>query len=318
MRLDDYRTSKNVRDQRGSAGSGGGRGFGSGTHGRGFRLPVGRGRSVGGGKIGIGTIIIGLIAVFVFGADPQTLLSGLQGGNVGGNAGNAAGQTSANVGGGNATESCAVDQKSKFSCQVLASTEDTWGPIFQNNGQRYQPTVLNFYSQSGQSGCGPAQSAMGPFYCPADNGIYLDTTFFDELATRFGAAGDFAQAYVIAHEVGHHIQTITGRSAEVRRLQARGSKAQSNALQVRMELEADCYAGVWAARNAERIERGDIAEGMAAANAIGDDTLQRNAGRRPMPESFTHGTSAQRKNWLQRGLESGDPASCDTFSARTL
>lgn len=308
MRLDDYRTSKNIRDQRG-------RGFGSSSGGgRGFRLPVGRGRSVGGGKIGIGTIIIGLIAVFVFGADPQALLSGLQGGNIGGTAA----QPSANIGGANAAESCAVDQKSKFSCQVLASTEDTWGPIFQNNGQRYQPTVLNFYSQSGQSGCGPAQSAMGPFYCPADNGIYLDTTFFDELATRFGAAGDFAQAYVIAHEVGHHIQTITGRSAEVRRLQARGSKAESNALQVRMELEADCYAGVWAARNADRIEQGDIAEGMAAANAIGDDTLQRNAGRRPMPESFTHGTSAQRKNWLQRGLESGDPASCDTFSARTI
>lgn len=312
MRLDDYRTSKNIRDQRGS----GGRGFGGGGGGggRGFRLPVGRGRSVGGGKIGIGTIIIGLIAVFVFGADPQALLSGLQGGNIGGTTV----QPSANMGGANASESCAVDQKSKFSCQVLASTEDTWGPIFQKNGQRYQPTVLNFYSQSGQSGCGPAQSAMGPFYCPADNGIYLDTVFFDELATRFGAAGDFAQAYVIAHEVGHHIQTITGRSAEVRRLQARSGKAESNALQVRMELEADCYAGVWAARNADRIEQGDIAEGMAAANAIGDDTLQRNAGRRPMPESFTHGTSAQRKRWLQRGLESGNPASCDTFSARSL
>lgn len=304
MRLDDYRTSKNVRDQRG-------RGF---SGGRGFRLPVGRGRSVGGGKIGIGTIIIGLIAVFVFGADPQALLSGLEGGNIGGTTV----QPQANMGGANASESCAVDQKSKFSCQVLASTEDTWGPIFQENGQRYQPTVLNFYSQSGQSGCGPAQSAMGPFYCPADNGIYLDTEFFDELASRFGAAGDFAQAYVIAHEVGHHIQTITGRSAEVRRLQARSSETASNALQVRMELEADCYAGVWAARNADRIEQGDIAEGMAAANAIGDDTLQRNAGRRPMPESFTHGTSAQRKRWLQRGLESGNPASCDTFSAQSL
>ncbi|WP_438730938.1 KPN_02809 family neutral zinc metallopeptidase [Parasphingorhabdus sp. DH2-15] len=307
MRLDDYRTSKNVRDQRGSAGRGSG--------GRGFRLPMGGGRSVGGGKIGIGTIIIGLIAVFVFGADPQALLSGLQGGSV---SGDIAGQQSAGVGGSNAEESCAIDQKSKFSCQVLASTEDTWAPIFQQNGQRYQPTVLNFYSQTGTSGCGQAQSTMGPFYCPADNGIYLDTTFFDELATRFGAAGDFAQAYVIAHEVGHHIQTITGRSAEVRRLQARSSKAESNALQVRMELEADCYAGVWAARNAERIEPGDISEGMAAANAIGDDTLQRNAGRRPMPESFTHGTSAQRKRWLQTGLENGNPASCDTFSARAL
>lgn len=308
MRLDDYRTSDNIRDQRGSGGRR--------PSGRGFRLPMGGGRSVGGGKIGIGTIIIGLIAIFVFGADPQALLSGLQGGNAGGGL---SGQQQAQVQGGTtAAESCAVDQKSKFSCQVLASTEDTWGPIFQQNGQNYQPTVLNFYSQNGQSGCGQAQSAMGPFYCPADNGIYLDTTFFDELATRFGASGDFAQAYVIAHEVGHHIQTITGRSANVRRQQARSSKAQSNALQVRMELEADCYAGVWAARNAERIEPGDIAEGMTAAAAIGDDTLQRNAGRRPMPESFTHGTSAQRKRWLQRGLETGNPASCDTFSAASL
>lgn len=297
MRLDDYRTSKNIRDQRGGKGS--------------FRVPVGRGRSVGGGKLSIGTIIIALIAVFVFGADPQTLLQGL-------NTGTGAPSAQQQTGGTNAAESCAVDEKSRFVCQVLASTEDTWGEIFASNSARYTPASLTFYDRSGQSGCGAAQSAMGPFYCPADNGIYLDTSFFDELAERFGAAGDFAQAYVIAHEVGHHIQTITGRSANVRRQQQQSSKAQSNNLQVRMELEADCYAGVWASRNAERIEPGDIAEGMAAANAIGDDTLQRNAGRRPMPESFTHGTSAQRKRWLQKGLETGNPASCDTFSARNL
>lgn len=296
MRLDDYRTSKNINDQRG---------------GRGFRVPLGRGRSVGGGKLSIGTIIIALIAVFVFGADPQTLLQGFD-------TGAGAPANSSQAGGASAAESCAVDEKSRFVCQVLASTEDTWGVIFSSNGARYQPASLTFYSRSGQSGCGAAQSAMGPFYCPADNGIYLDTSFFDDLAQRFGAAGDFAQAYVVAHEVGHHIQTVTGRSADVRRQQARVTKAQSNNLQVRMELEADCYAGIWAARNADRIEPGDVQEGMTAAAAIGDDTLQRNAGRRPMPESFTHGTSAQRMRWLRKGLETGDPASCDTFSARTL
>ncbi|MEO1044691.1 MAG: neutral zinc metallopeptidase [Pseudomonadota bacterium] len=297
MRLDDYRTSENIRDQRGRGG--------------GFRVPVGRGRSVGGGKLGIGTIIIALIAIFVFGADPQTLLQGLD-------TGAQAPASQQQAGGNTPLESCAVDEQSRFVCQVLASTEDTWRDIFASNGARYQAPSLTFYDRSGQSGCGAAQSAMGPFYCPADNGIYLDNSFFDDLAQRFGASGDFAQAYVVAHEVGHHIQTITGRTANVRREQQRAGQARSNDLQVRMELQADCYAGVWAARNAARIEPGDVQEGMTAANAIGDDTLQRNAGRRPMPESFTHGTSEQRMRWLRRGLETGDPASCDTFSARSL
>ena len=153
---------------------------------------------------------------------------------------------------------------------------------------------------------------MGPFYCPADRSIYLDTGFFDELATRFGAAGDFAQAYVIAHEVGHHIQTLTGISDQVRNAQRRASQADGNALQVKMELQADCYAGVWAAQNADRIEPGDVEEGMTAANAIGDDTLQKAAGRRPVPESFTHGTSRQRMAWLKRGLNSGDSVTTPT------
>ncbi|WAC22228.1 KPN_02809 family neutral zinc metallopeptidase [Blastomonas sp. SL216] len=291
MKLDDYRTSDNISDQRGGGGGG-------------PRFPI------GGGKMGIGTIVILGIAALVFGINPMELMQG------GGMTGGAPVQTQA--GGQNAEQSCAVDEKSKFSCQVLASTEDTWGAIFREQGQNYQPATLTFYDRNGQSGCGAAQSAMGPFYCPADNGIYLDTSFFDELATRFQAAGDFAQAYVIAHEVGHHIQTVTGRSNEVRRAQQQAGEAEGNELQVRMELEADCYAGVWAARNRDRIEPGDIEEGLTAANAIGDDTLQKAAGRRPVPESFTHGTSAQRMAWLKKGLSTGDPAQCDTFSAARL
>lgn len=295
MKLDDYRTSDNVSDQRGGGGGG-------------PRFPI------GGGKMGIGTIIIIGIAALVFGVNPMELIQG------GGMTGGAPVQTQGPgaAGGQNAAESCAVDEKSKFSCQVLASTEDTWGQLFKAQGQSYQPATLTFYDRNGQSGCGAAQSAMGPFYCPADNGIYLDTSFFDELATRFGAAGDFAQAYVIAHEVGHHIQTISGRSDQVRRAQRSASEAEGNELQVRMELEADCYAGVWAARNSSRIEPGDIEEGLTAANAIGDDTLQKAAGRRPVPESFTHGTSAQRMAWLKKGLSTGDPAQCDTFSSARL
>ena len=295
MKLDDYRTSDNISDQRGGGGGG-------------PRFPI------GGGKMGIGTILILGIAALVFGINPMELMQG------GGMTGGAPVQTQgpAAAGGQSADQSCAVDEKSKFSCQVLASTEDTWGALFKEQRQTYQPATLTFYDRNGQSGCGAAQSAMGPFYCPADNGIYLDTSFFDELATRFGAAGDFAQAYVIAHEVGHHIQTISGRSDQVRRAQRTASEAQGNDLQVRMELEADCYAGVWAARNRERIEPGDIEEGLTAANAIGDDTLQKAAGRRPVPESFTHGTSAQRMAWLKKGLSTGDPAQCDTFSAARL
>jgi hypothetical protein len=295
MKLDDYRTSDNISDQRGGGGGG-------------PRFPI------GGGKMGIGTIIILGIAALVFGVNPMELMQG--GGMTGGGPVQTQGPGAA--GGKSAEQSCAVDEKSLFSCQVLASTEDTWAALFKAQGQTYQPATMTFYDRNGQSGCGAAQSAMGPFYCPADNGIYLDTSFFDELATRFGAAGDFAQAYVIAHEVGHHIQTITGRSNEVRTAQSRASEAKGNDLQVRMELEADCYAGVWAARNKSRIEPGDIEEGLTAANAIGDDTLQKAAGRRPVPESFTHGTSAQRMAWLKKGLNTGDPAQCDTFSAATL
>jgi uncharacterized protein len=200
-----------------------------------------------------------------------------------------------------------------ISLKVLGSTERVWTQIFSASGQRYTPTTLVFYSRNGQSGCGAAQAAMGPFYCPADQKIYLDTEFFDELKTRFNVAGDFPLAYVIAHEVGHHIQDLDGTATQVSNAQRRASRTEGNALQVAMELQADCYAGVWASNDKNLLEAGDVEEGLSAAQAIGDDALQRAAGQRPVPDSFTHGTSAQRQAWLMRGLKSGDPAQCNTF-----
>ncbi len=200
------------------------------------------------------------------------------------------------------------------SLRVLGSTERRWTEIFARQGQRYTPTKLVFYNGRDQSGCGAAQAAMGPFYCPADQSIYLDTAFFDELKSRFDAPGDFPIGYVIAHEVGHHVQALTGIADKVQAAQQRASRTDGNALQVAMELQADCYAGVWAANDKNLLEPGDVEEGLRAAQAIGDDTLQKAAGQRPVPDSFTHGSSAQRQQWLQRGLQSGDPKQCDTFS----
>jgi len=201
----------------------------------------------------------------------------------------------------------------RTSLKVLGSTERRWTEMFAAEGKRYTPTTLVFYSRNGQSGCGAAQSAMGPFYCPADQKIYIDTQFFEEMQSRFNAPGDFPAAYVIAHEVGHHIQNLDGTADRVRTAQQRASRAEGNALQVAMELQADCYAGVWAANDKNLLEPGDVEEGLGAAQAIGDDTLQRAGGQRPVPESFTHGSAAQRQQWLTRGLQSGDPAQCNTF-----
>lgn len=290
MRLDDYRTSDNVGDQRGQSFGGGGGGLGGG---------LGLILSLVGSRFGIGGIAVVLIGAWLlgmFGGGGQRAVSPAQ----------KAGTTPAQI--------CSVDAASRFSCQMLASTEDTWSKIFQQSGARYTPTKLVFYSGRGQSGCGAAQSAMGPFYCPTDKSVYLDTDFYKELSNRFGAAGDFAQAYVIAHEVGHHIQDEQGTLDQAHNLQARASEAEGNAVQVRVELQADCYAGVWAAANRNRLEPGDVEEGMQAANAIGDDTLQKATQGRVMPESFTHGTSEQRMRWLRKGMETGDPAQCDTFS----
>ncbi|QAY76226.1 neutral zinc metallopeptidase [Sphingosinicella sp. BN140058] len=308
MRLDDYRTSDNVSDQRGqSFGGGGFGGGGGGIFGLLFGLVLSR--------FGIGGVLI-----LALGYCALTTLGG--GGSLGVGGGTEVAPHQAR-GGANAQEACAIDPASKFSCQVLANTEDTWSRIFQAQGQRYQPAGFVFYGGRGQSGCGAAQSAMGPFYCPTDNRIYLDTSFYGELQNRFGAAGDFAQAYVIAHEVGHHLQFLTGTLNRAHEQQQSVSSREGNAIQVRVELQADCYAGVWAANAKDAqgraaLEPGDIEEGLRAAQAIGDDTLQRQAQGRVVPEAFTHGSAEQRQRWLRRGLESGDPASCDTFAAATV
>jgi predicted metalloprotease len=194
--------------------------------------------------------------------------------------------------------------------RVLGSTERRWTEIFQRNGMTYQPVTMVAYTNYDQSGCGAAQSAMGPFYCPTDKRIYVDPTFFNELSQRFGAPGDFAAAYVIAHEVGHHVQDLLGGLDEAHNAQVRASEAEGNAIQVKIELQADCYAGVWAANDKNLLEPGDVEEGMRAAEAIGDDTLQRQTQGRVVPETFTHGTSAQRMAALRKGLETGDPAAC--------
>lgn len=303
MRLDDLDPSKNVRDQ----GRGDGRGFGGGFGGGGF----GGGGALGlifsllpmllGRKMGCSTILliggIGLAFLYFSGGGMQSLDSGSISGSQ---------SAGANV-------ACDTAEE-KFACQVLASTEQTWSKLFQQQGQQYPPPTLTFYQQSGQSGCGAAQAAAGPFYCPSDQGIYLDTSFFQEMSSRLGASGDFAQAYVIAHEVGHHIQKITGIADQVSQAQQRVGTVEGNGLQVRMELQADCYAGVWAAQNANRMEPGDVEEGLNAAHAIGDDTLMRGAGQRPVESMFTHGSSAQRAAWLRKGMQSGNPSSCDTFA----
>lgn len=287
MRLNPFNPSNiRVRDQRG----GGGMGFPGG----------------GGGKIGCGTIVIALIGIFVFGADPAQMLGSLDQMQQGA-------PQQQGTGGTTTAESCAVNQFSTEACAHLASLDETWQPLFAAAGIEFRQPILNFYSQNGQSGCGAAQSAMGPFYCPSDEGIYIDTDFYNEMDRRMGAKGDFARAYVMAHEYGHHIQTLTGMAAQVRSAQSR-DPASSNRLQVAMELQADCYAGVWAAKNRERIEPGDIEEGLTAAHAVGDDTLMKNAGQRPVEASFTHGSSAQRMQWLKIGLETGDEDKCDTFA----
>ena len=295
MRLDDLDPSNNVRDL-GSGGGGGGGGFPI------FGLlPLLLGRGMGCGGIGL-LVIVGLAYMMFSGG----------GGMLGG--GQSVAPTSESRSGG-ATSGAAVcnTEERLFSCRVLASTEQVWGRIFQQSGQRYEAPTLNFYTKGARSGCGYASSAAGPYYCPPDRGLFLDTSFFDELQNRFGAKGDFAEAYVIAHEVGHHIQNLTGASDQVQRIQQSGSRAEGNAASVRLELQADCYAGVWA-KQSGRLEPGDIEEGLTAANAIGDDTLQRQSGGEVVPDSFTHGSSAQRQKWLRRGLEAGDPAACDTFS----
>jgi predicted metalloprotease len=259
-------------------------------------------------RFGCGGVVVLLIVFAVFGGGLNLLGGGSR------LAAPTAQVDQQQAGGSGAAASCNVDAASKSACNAFGSADKTWAAIFQKNGKEFAQPKLVFYGGEGQSGCGAAQSAMGPFYCPQDQGIYLDTAFFSELADRFGAKGDFAQDYVIAHEFGHHIQTLLGTSDQVQQQMARASKTEGNALSVRLELQADCFAGVWAAQNRNRMDPGDLEEGMTAAHAIGDDTLQKETQGRVVPDSFTHGTSAERAAWLKRGLDSGDPAQCDTFS----
>jgi predicted metalloprotease len=301
MRLDDFDPRDiNVEDQRGSGGGGFGGGGGGGLL---FGL-----LPLIGSRFGCGGIVVVLLLMAVFGG------LGNLGSMFGGGQGSAPTTQGAPRAGTDVTSSCTVTPESKAACNAFQSAENTWEALFAKSGQRFQEPKLVFFGGSGRSGCGAAQSAMGPFYCPSDQGIYLDTSFFSELANRFGAKGDFAQDYVIAHEFGHHIQNLLGTSDQVQQVQRRGSETEGNAASVRLELQADCYAGVWAAQNRSRMEAGDLEEGLTAAQAIGDDTLQKQGQGRVVPDSFTHGSSAQRMKWLQRGIETGDPAQCDTFS----
>jgi predicted metalloprotease len=294
MRFGDERESSNFEDVTGR--SGGGFGFGGGGgNALGCLIPLIASR------FGIGGVLVLVVGYFLLSS-----LGGLSGGGGGGGLVPTS-QRSAPAG-----QSTLDPNTRHFMLQVLASTEDTWNKLL---GGRYQPTVLVAYSRAYQSGCGAAQSAMGPFYCPTDKKIYLDTEFFNELSQRFQAPGDFAQAYVIAHEVGHHVQDLTGTLGEAEQQQARASETQGNAIQVKVELQADCYAGVWAKNAVDPqgrpvMEPGDFEEGMRAAEAIGDDTLQRQTQGTVVPDSFTHGTSAQRMEALQRGYRSGDPNAC--------
>ncbi|MFC3061359.1 KPN_02809 family neutral zinc metallopeptidase [Paenirhodobacter populi] len=284
MKWQGRRGSGNIEDRRGQGGGG-------------MRI---------GGSAGLGVLAVVLVGWF-FGVDLTPLLTGQQDGQVV--------QTS-----GELTEE--DRQMGDFVSVTLADTEEVWANIFETQlGRTYTPSTLVLYSQVTPSSCGTASGATGPFYCPEDKKIYLDTDFFATLSRQLGAQGDFAAAYVIAHEVGHHVQDELGILSQVNAVRARSSEAESKALSVRVELQADCFAGVWARHAAEQfgsLDEGDIAEAMNAASKIGDDTLQRNAGRRPMPDSFTHGTSEQRQRWFAAGFRTGEIGSCDTFSAQGL
>jgi predicted metalloprotease len=287
MRIDDLRPSENVEDRRGFGGFGG-----YGPH-----------IAVGGGGLGfVGLVIVSLL----FGVDPTQLLSGGSGAPP-----SQYGEQQQGQG-----EPRADDPSFNFARRVVGSAEDVWTPILREKGVQFQPATLTVYDYETPTGCGEGQSAAGPFYCPEDDRIYLDLSFFNELANRFGAPGEFAQAYVIAHEYGHHIQNLTG---VFERHGGGGTGAASDS--VRRELQADCYAGVWAYRaNAQFriLQQGDVEEGLRAAAAVGDDTLEKESRGYAVPDSFTHGTSAQRVRWFKRGLADGDMEQCDTFDAETL
>jgi uncharacterized protein len=284
MRWEGRRQSDNIEDRRG--------------------MRISRGGLVGGG---IGTIAVALLIMFL-GGDPTAVLEG---------AGNAPVQTTNEP----YVESPSEGEWRQMTAVVLAETEDAWNEIFADLGGQYREPTLVFFSEAVDSGCGLAQSAVGPFYCPADQKVYIDLGFYQQLDSQLGARGDFPRAYVVAHEVGHHVQNLTGVSTRVHELQQRVDPVEGNQLSVRLELQADCFAGIWAQRADKYsglLEPGDIQEGLDAASAIGDDTLQRNAGQAVVPDAFTHGTSQQRQRWFMTGYQSGSLDSCDTFKAADL
>lgn len=304
--------SSNIEDRRDDGGGGlGGGGFGGGFGGPG--IPLGGG---GGGlfKGGFGLVAFVVIAL-VLGADPGALLGGLGGSD---GPGFQAPATASHP-----APRPAADSETQFVARVLKSTETVWSDIFRDMGRVYHEPKLVLFRDATRTDCGVGQAAMGPFYCPADKRVYLDLNFFDELAARFHAPGQFPQAYVIAHEIGHHVQNLLGISGKVQQMRDSMSKRDGNALSVRTELQADCFAGVWANRaNQQRggkmIDDRDVDQAMAAATAIGDDKLQRQTQGRVVPDSFTHGSSAQRTRWFRIGLDSGDYRKCDTFRAQQL
>ncbi|WP_119679573.1 KPN_02809 family neutral zinc metallopeptidase [Indioceanicola profundi] len=301
MRWREGRRSTNVEDRRGQSAGGFGGGFRRGGIGGG--LPIGR--------LGLGGTVAVILLALVFGIDPMMLLGG---GGMVDDRSYAPAQQEQQL-------SQADQELAEFVSVVLADTEDTWNTVFQRdlNADYPEPTLVLF-TQAVQSACGRAGASVGPFYCPGDQQLYIDLSFYRQLREQLGAPGDFAQAYVIAHEVGHHVQTVLGISEQVREAQAAMGQAESNAMSVRMELQADCFAGLWGhyAQQRQLLEQGDLQEALNAAAAIGDDRLQRQSQGQVVPDSFTHGTSEQRATWFRRGFESGRIDSCDTFAAGAL
>jgi len=287
MRIDDYRESDNVEDRRGGGISAGG---------------------ISAGGVGVGGVILALVVSYFTGISPSTLLGLLE-------------QSPATQHAPATHKPPADDKSALFVSKVLASTEDVWTDVFRANGQQYEKPRLVLFERATPTACGTGQTAMGPFYCPGDHKVYIDLAFYRELKDRFQAPGQFAQAYVIAHEVGHHVQNLIGVANKVHAAQQRAGRAEANALSVRMELQADCFAGVWGKRTdtmKKILDPGDLESALTAASAIGDDRLQQQAQGRIVPESFTHGSSEQRVRWFRRGFESGDMKQCNTFKANPL
>ena len=293
MKWEGNRESDNVEDRRGDGGGRGGGGF-----------------PIGGRSIGIGTVVLALVGWGVFGINPLTTIGILSGG------GSPQVQQQAP-----AQRPAADDQGAKFVSTVLASTEDVWSQVFRDGGAKYQSPRLVLFTGVTRTACGTGQSAMGPFYCPGDSKVYLDMDFFDTMSRQLGAPGEFARAYVIAHEVGHHVQNLLGISGKVDAMRGRVSEREQNAMSVRLELQADCLAGIWANKSQQAkswLEQGDIESAMNAAQQIGDDKLQREATGTVRPDSFTHGSSAQRVRWFTQGYKTGSVKACDTFAAQSL